>query len=258
MKVSIAIVILSLLVGCETRSKLPERIFLSSAEHSPHYFEFAYDSVLELDENGYPKERVNYIPLVYTQGLGPRFGEALPPFENETNPANIPTHKIKFYREILADTFLVEQVSNSLYANQEPVLSDHYLGKEMYRLVWTPSFHDEVIIRIILEDNKCQLIAYQISIDTPLETKKIEKELSKKEFYEFQELIVQTNYWAHEPYSSNMGDDGSRWTIEAHTKNQYGLLTRWAPQLILEDEYTLRLLGQWMIQKAELDHLFIY
>jgi len=249
-------ILLSVIIGCEPTSKLPERVFLSSADENPNYDEIQYDSLLQLDKNGLPKELVNYIPLDLVHGMGFRFVKYLHPFEN-VDFENIPSYKIKYYREIYADTFLVKFLSKSLFSNKEPVLSDHYLGQEMYRLIWTPSFHDEVIIRISLENKKCHLIAYQICFDT-LKVNKIEKELNERDFREFQELIIKTNYWAHEPYSGDIGLDGSFWTIEAHTKEQYGLLTRWSPQLIKEDEYALRVLGQWMLQKAGLDHLYIY
>jgi hypothetical protein len=72
------------------------------------------------------------------------------------------------------------------------------------------------------------------------------KQLSEKEWNEFEKLLNDYSFWYAKPYEESSGLDGSEWTIEGHLKNKYWFVNRWSPK----DQF--RKAGEYLINKSGL------
>lgn len=72
------------------------------------------------------------------------------------------------------------------------------------------------------------------------------KQLSEKEWNEFEKLLNDYSFWSAKPLEERSGLDGSEWTIEAHLKNKYWFVNRWSPK----DKF--REAGEYLINKSGL------
>lgn len=88
---------------------------------------------------------------------------------------------------------------------------------------------------IINADRKAEIILIQT------------KNLSEKEWIDFEYLLNNCSFWTLKPCIVNNGLDGSEWIIEAHLKNKYWFVDRWSPQ----DNY--RKAGEYLIKKCGLN-----
>ena len=70
------------------------------------------------------------------------------------------------------------------------------------------------------------------------------KQLTIKEWTEFETLLNACSFWTTEPYKESSGLDGSEWTIEGHLKSKYWFVNRWSPK----DGF--RKVGEYLIEKS--------
>lgn len=75
------------------------------------------------------------------------------------------------------------------------------------------------------------------------------KNYSNTEWTKFEQLIKDANYWGMVPTYNTIGQDGSTWIIEAHTKNKYWFVDRWAPR----DNDAFRKCGEYLIKLSTLN-----
>jgi len=73
------------------------------------------------------------------------------------------------------------------------------------------------------------------------------KQLSTKEWKEFEKLLSDYSFWSAKPYEKSSGFDGSEWIIEGHLKNKYWFVNRWSPK----DNF--RKAGVYLINKSGLN-----
>jgi hypothetical protein len=168
------------------------------------------------------------------------------------------------------DTFTQNWYSDVLHAAEEPVLYNFYLGSSSYRFLWLRAFNDPIVISLHNKDGKVWLTLKRLKetlestnskyitkyqndltgeelepsfkvLTDPVDTlagAKFEyqiissetKQLTGKEWKEFEKLLSDCSFWTAEPHIEDWGLDGSQWIIEAHLKNRYRFIDRWAPQ----------------------------
>jgi len=161
------------------------------------------------------------------------------------------------------DTMMNEYFSYSLYKFNEPVLSNYYLGQDMYRFLWLRSFHRPVIITLTKNNDSVKLITKEFdgrthyfesrhclncdtsNLDDPKLMLNETTELTMKEWEEFESLLIQSNFWNIVPFEKNIGNDGAEWAIEAHLKDKYWFVSRWSPKDRFTDcgKYLIKLSG---------------
>jgi hypothetical protein len=189
----------------------------------------------------------------------------------------------------MLDTFLLNWFSSALYAAEEPILHNYYLGHDIYRFLWLRSFHRPVVFSLHKNGDQVWMttkmldkqpnfmeMVYvhhdhpEIDTDGNIELAELDqpnglvidsistadrkativlnetKQLSKREWEEFEQLLIDCSYWSLEPHVERMGLDGSEWTLEAHLKNRYWLVNRWSP------EGDIRRAGEYLIVKSGL------
>jgi hypothetical protein len=172
--------------------------------------------------------------------------------------------------------------ASDLYSAKEPVLFNYYTGHDIYRFTWIRSFNLPVIISIN-RDNDIVWLSTKIldrhptytqikylrakipslyDIKYNIKTKdKIDsivgphryaefkinsrKELSLKEWDEFERILKSCNYWNMTPINKEYGTDGAEWIMEAHLSNRYWFVNRWSPKdnFKLCGEYLIKLSG---------------
>lgn len=180
------------------------------------------------------------------------------------------------------DIFKQNWYSSALYSAKEPILYNFYLGHDIYRFLWLRSFHRPVVISIHKHKDKVWLILKELNKqpefldeytsvkfvapdnDTTLvENTKDQKfeivkkadrkahiilnrtvKLTENEWTEFEMLLSKCSFWDSRPTIEIYGLDGSEWIIEAHLKNNYGVMNRWSP----DDNF--RKVGEYLIIKS--------
>lgn len=182
------------------------------------------------------------------------------------------------YRDTL-DDFYQNWFSSSLYAFKEPIFYNYYLGRDIYRFLWLRSF-DRPIVFVLNRDSKNvwlmvkildrqpRFIDQTILKPLPIHGKGLKVELvpdsvikgdrkadivfSKKinltltEWNRVDSLIKATDFWNIPPSKEATGTDGSQWIIEAHTRERYRFVQRWAPK----DNF--RKIGEYLIELSGL------
>jgi hypothetical protein len=171
--------------------------------------------------------------------------------------------------------------ASNLYSAKEPILFNYYTGHNIYRFTWIRSFNLPVIISINRDNNIVWLstkildrqptymqIKYLhkknllYAIKHRARTKEIidsivgpyryaefkinvRKELSLKEWDEFEQILKTCNYWDMAPVKKEYGNDGAEWIIEAHLTNRYWFVDRWSPRDNIKScgEYLIKLSG---------------
>jgi len=151
-------------------------------------------------------------------------------------------------KQINFDTMINEWHSYSLFKFKEPVLSNYYLGYDMYRFLWLRSFHRPIIITLSKKENVVTLTTKAfneyahyfelkrcMNCDTmglkdPKMILNETKELSLAEWENFEHLLTKCNFWSMQPYKEDRGYDGAEWDIEAHLQDKYWFVTRWSPR----------------------------
>jgi hypothetical protein len=174
--------------------------------------------------------------------------------------------------------------SKTLYAAQEPILYNYYLGHDIYRFLWLRAFSRPVVISINKDGAKIWLsikalnkqidiadILPQITFLLPASgysgkpkvkmsieqnTKADRKAnlilnntiaLSERDWVEFENLLKNCSFWTMAPIDSRLGIDGSEWIIEGHLKNKYWVVNRWSPENVFREA------GLFLIKKSGLE-----
>lgn len=212
----------------------------------------------QLDESGFPKEFMAYFDYKDFEDFEPMgYLIADPPYNEEPDPNKIPKDKLHTYYQKGIDSATVDYLSELLYKAKEPVLNNFYLGRETYRFTWTRSFHNDYILTLVSKDESAEIQITEIDKKTA-QTKKSVKKIKKHEFDEFKMNLNNANFWIMNSYEWTLGNDGSRWTIEAHVPLAYKILSRWSPDLLYEDDLIIRQLGAWLIDKSGIKVKEIY
>jgi hypothetical protein len=161
------------------------------------------------------------------------------------------------------DTMMNEYYSFSLHKFSEPVLSNYYLGHDLYRFLWLRSFHRPVVITLNRNNDVVTLTTKEfdggahywelkrcMNCDTTnLKDPKLilneTKELTLTEWENFENLLTQCNFWEMKPFNKEMGNDGAQWNIEAHLREKYWFVNRWSPRGKFADcgKYLIKLSG---------------
>ncbi len=173
-----------------------------------------------------------------------------------------------------------------LYDVQEPLLYNSYLGHEIYRFTWIPSFDLPVVISIQKENENIWLTSKKFSpkriipglveaepkkvrflpngaeiIMRSLSKKDILEDLKKQpvvdirktqklsmvEWNEFQRLLSKCNFWELSNTTDSMGLDGAEWIIESHQATKYWFVERWSPS------NDFKLCGEYLIKLSGLN-----
>lgn len=211
-----------------------------------------------LDEQGFPKELIPYFDYKDFEDFEPMgYLVADPPFHEEKDPNKIPKDKLHTYYQRGIDSATVDYLSELLYTAKEPILSNFYLGQETYRFTWTRSFHNDYILTLVSKGEWAEIQITEIDKKTD-QIKKSSKKIKINEFEDFKMRLNNANFWIMNSYEWTLGNDGSRWTIEAHVPIAYKVLSRWSPDLFYEDDLILRQLGKWLIIKSGIKVKEIY
>lgn len=185
--------------------------------------------------------------------------------------------------EIKQDTFSVRWFSQDLWLSEEPVLSNYYLNRDIYRLTWLRSFHPAIILRIENSDGEVILIEKEMTLNEPrkeleqvpgnelteeekeqmtkgagsLPEYQIEKatiqskvrKLTISDWTNFEHLLDELNFGSMPTTRAwEFGTDGSEWILEQHKEDKYHVVNRWTPG---KRQYsTFRKLGDFLIDKS--------
>ena len=161
-------------------------------------------------------------------------------------------HLMHTYFRWKVDSFYIDWFSEKLQIANEPVLKNEHPSHNIYRFMWLRSFDPDYIFTFHHHADSSLLKVKKIIGESVDSTAMI---LPSKDFYEFQNLVNRSNFWIQKTYDPLIwlvANDGAEWVFEAHTEWTYKLMSRHNPQLVKEDEYIIRLLGQWLINKSEI------
>ncbi len=145
------------------------------------------------------------------------------PMEKLLNPAIFIGH----------DTFMNKWYSEKLFAMNEPII---YLDKsesEIYRFTWLRTFHNPISIRIEKKEDEHSLYWKLCDGAGGYESGKLvqnkQEKIEKKVWTTFSQMVQRINFWELESTENKLGSDGSRWILEAKTKDKYHVVVRWTP-----------------------------
>ncbi len=125
----------------------------------------------------------------------------------------------------------------------EPRLLKQQPNISVYRFTWTRSFHEIMIIRLILSENTAMLIT-KTEIRKPIQRNKKKINIENKVDYQvdslrlepqtikqFQKLIDEKGFWEmKDNWNSSLIHDGAGWLLEANDKEKgYKMLYRHSP-----------------------------
>ncbi len=189
---------------------------------------------------------------------------------------NLPKDSLAFYFPVnifsdrpKADSFVQNWYSSALYSFKEPVLSQNFVGHNIYRFLWLRSFHRPVVFTLHQRDGNVWLNTKMLDrqpnfdddgiVGLPKEEQEeFIKEgyvvdnknpdlllriadrkaniifnknisLSYKEWNEFEELLVKANFWKLPNNIDDGSTDGAQWVIEGHLKNKYHVVDSHGP-----------------------------
>lgn len=181
---------------------------------------------------------------------------------------NLPKDSLAFYFTIntfsdkpASDSFVQNWYSAALYNFKEPVLSQGFIGHNMYRFLWLRSFHRPVVLTLHQSNGQIWLQTKMLDRQPRFYDERIggvpkeEQEeyikegffvdnkrsdllvriadrkaniiynknisLSEKEWNEFKQFLAKANF---ETMPTNVEDgytDGAHWVMEEHLKNRY-------------------------------------
>jgi hypothetical protein len=203
--------------------------------------------------------------------------EASKPAYNQTKAASeelpLPKDSLAFYFPTISsrervNSFKQNWYSSTLYSFKEPILSQKYVGHNIYRFLWLRSFLRPVVLSIHENDNQVWLIAkilddypqfndervkvsenerpeylkagYVVdSADSNVLVRKADRKanivyakrtnLTKRNWDTFEKLVEKAHFWQIPITATQDGMDGSEWIIEAHFANNYRFVDRWMP-----------------------------
>lgn len=159
----------------------------------------------------------------------------------------------RMYNRTTVDSSFAYRYSDFLSANNEPVLSNFYLEKEVIRLTWLRSFDSKIIIRLENNGSSVSIIEKQLN---PIDQDQFKNDKGgwtrPKNYYnsaDFTYKINSTSNYSRKlwdnlvdlVYESKLeelktnnkldGTDGADWIIEFHTRYGWFVSSRWAPTI---------------------------
>ncbi len=193
----------------------------ASGQNTPIAY-YLHDTSIS-DEQGHPKEQyVYYFPFSDTTDDGPGY-----------------------YKWTRLNERSQQYLSDPLWTLKEPVLSNYYIGHDMYRFTRLPSLvnYNEAITIHRMGDSVWLHVAEVIYAYEPPKGinkwfekypdkgswgwKERTKKLSLVHWNYFMELLRDQAFWQMSTHGSAMGCDGEDWILEAHTKEKYHAVVRW-------------------------------
>ncbi|GAB2842214.1 hypothetical protein [Ferruginibacter profundus] len=214
--------------------------------------------------------------------------------------SNLPKDSLVFYFPInifsdrpKADSFVQNWYSSALYSFKEPLLSQNFVGHNIYRFLWLRSFHRPVVFTLHQSEDQVWLntkildhqprfhddryggvpkedrdkyfrAGYVADKQAPDLLVRIADRkanivfnntisLSKKEWNEFEQLLSKANFWKLPTNIDDGSTDGARWVIEGHFKNKYHVVDYHSP-----DNSDYAKAGRFLIKLGELQDEKIY
>ena len=193
-----------------------------------------------------------------------------------TEMSNLPKDSLAFYFPIntfsdmpRVDSFVQNWYSSALYSFKEPVLSQSFVGHNIYRFLWLRSFHRPVVFALHQSEGQVWLNTKMLDIQPsfhddrigciPKEDQQeyinegysIDKKnpdlmvriadrkaniiydknisLSDNEWNEFEQLLAKANFWSLSTTIDDGSNDGAQWVIEGHLKNKYHVVNYHSP-----------------------------
>jgi hypothetical protein len=168
-----------------------------------------------------------------------------------------------------ADSFVLNWYSSALYSFKEPVLSQNFVGHNIYRFLWLRSFHRPVVFTLQQNDGQVWLNTKMLDMQPSFHDdriggipKEMKQEyidagyivdnkspdvmfriadrkaniiynknilLSDKEWDEFEQLLAKSNFWKLPADIDEGNTDGAMWVIEGHLKNKYHVVSYHSP-----------------------------
>jgi hypothetical protein len=141
------------------------------------------------------------------------------------------------------DFFLNKEISKQLKVIDEPILSNYFLNKEIYRLFWHKSFDYPVTLVLIKDGEEVTFITKKTDkipiANSPEDSVRIKegrktkffinsaKKLSNNEWNYFEKLLKNCRFDSLPSEKESMGLDGSTWILEKHKNNGYKYVHRW-------------------------------
>jgi hypothetical protein len=203
------------------------------------------------DINGNPtsKESFYFDPVAFRDTFPIPTWVVEPPYDTIDDINRIPKDKIKEEFEIKTDSLSLKWFSEVLAENKEPILSNYYLGIDIYRLTWLRSFHQGVILKIIKDQND-YIIETKWLDWTDRKTHTSTKRITSDIVVELENLLKEHKFYSTESYDWEFpGNDGSEWILEVHTADRYHFLNKWSPDLGRSNG--LREIGEYIIKNSD-------
>jgi hypothetical protein len=189
---------------------------------------------------------------------------------------NLPKDSLAFYfprnsfsDRPSADSFVQNWYSSALYSFKEPLLSQNFLGHEIYRFLWLRSFHRPVVFALHQSEGQVWLNTKMLDKQPNFDVDRIKgvpkegqeeyikegyfvdkKEpdllvrnadrkanivyntsisLSEQKWYVFERLLAKANFWELPSNIDDGSTDGAAWIIEGHLKNKYHFVDYHSP-----------------------------
>ena len=142
-------------------------------------------------------------------------------------------YSIDIILEVNFSIFQLTWYNRQLFALKEPLVFNQ-TDKQIYRFTWLRSFHNPVAIRLEKNNNSFTLY-WKVTSGAggykPGElTVNSSKQLTKKEWDSFIDLLQLTDFWNMPTKSKDeIGTDGSQWIIEGMENGKYHIVDRWTP-----------------------------
>jgi hypothetical protein len=144
-----------------------------------------------------------------------------------------------FSSDTQEDKFVSNWYSNNLTALKEPSLFAlrETQSLESYRFVWLRTFHHPVAIRLDLKADGTGILTTKIAsgaggYNPGALVVKQTRLLASEEIQSVLKRVTESNFWSLSTTwaEDRRGEDGSEWIFEGVRKNQYHVVTKWAPK----------------------------
>jgi hypothetical protein len=141
-------------------------------------------------------------------------------------------HSISVYD---CDTIDKIVISSFLFALDEKSLQKRKVNENdtIYRLLWTPSFHNPLVIKVKKENNKHYLFGKisdgKSGYYTGLTKTEIKKEIPDSIWIKLNNYLSHCNFWNMKSRVEDDGFDGAGWFFEVKMKNRYHYIYRRSP-----------------------------
>ena len=154
MKVAVILYILFILLGC-TSTQLPKREIVQIGQKNLQQGSGYKARDTTLGKDGVPNEFRQYFNYHDFEGIASD-GRIIidSPYRREKDWSKIPGDKIGLYHQLRIDSFMSLSLSEPLFKAKEPILTAFYTGNETYRFLWSRSFNDDFVIRLVGQNNR--------------------------------------------------------------------------------------------------------